>query len=163
MPIAANASRFDALRPWQGSQPRAFKELSYQLLKDDVPTGTKAIRTGNPDGGIEWYASLKDGSEYGWQAKHIHDFDALLAAMTSTVKRVAKERERLTKLTFVISSNLTTGTSGRQRLSQRQKYEAKIGVWKSEIVGASKIDFQLVQESDLLDILADPKHRGRAW
>ena len=60
---------FDTLRSWEGSQSRAFEELSYQLLKGRVPTGTRAIRTGNPDGGVEWYATLADGSEWGWQAK----------------------------------------------------------------------------------------------
>src|SRR5262249_48837037 len=140
-----------------------FEELTYQLLKDEVPAGAQAIRTGNPDGGVEWYATLADGTEHGWQAKHIHDFNALLSAMTETVRRVVKERPQLTELTFIISSNLTTGTSGRQRLSQRQKYDAKVAAWHTQVKGAEEIKFALIQESDLLSKLAEPKHRGRVW
>jgi len=87
-----DVSSFDQLRTWNGEQSRAFEEISYQLLKYQVPAGTRAIRTGNPDGGVEWYATLPDGTEWGWQAKHVHGIDALLNAMTDSVKRVAKER-----------------------------------------------------------------------
>ncbi|WP_409186516.1 hypothetical protein F9C11_20695 [Amycolatopsis sp. VS8301801F10] len=162
MPEVA-ASRFDTLRTWNGEQSRAFEELSFQLLKDKVPSGTQAIRTGNPDGGVEWYATLPGGIEWGWQAKHVEGIDTLLTAMTDSVKRVAKERPELRKLTFAISWNLATGTSGGKRKSQRQKYEDKIKTWQQTIPGADKIEFDLVQESDLLDELAKPEHNGRRW
>jgi hypothetical protein len=162
MPRAA-ASRFDTLRSWNGEQSRAFEELSFQLLKGKVPSGTRAIRTGNPDGGVEWYATLPDGTEHGWQAKHVHGIDDLLTAMTSSVRRVAKERPELRQLTFAISSNLSTGTSGGERKSQRQKYEDKVKSWQENISGADKIEFDLVQESNLLDELAKPEHNGRRW
>lgn len=64
-------SSFDRLRSWNGQQSRAFEEVSFQLLKGLVPLGTRAIRTGNPDGGVEWFATLSDGAEWGWQAKHV--------------------------------------------------------------------------------------------
>ncbi|MGH3766387.1 MAG: hypothetical protein ACRDTX_14765 [Pseudonocardiaceae bacterium] len=154
---------FKTLRTWNGEQSRAFEELSYQLLKVRVPAGTQAIRTGNPDGGVEWYVPLPDGTEWGWQAKHVEGIDALLTAMTDSVDRVAKERPELQKLTFAISWNLATGTSGGERKSQRQKYEDKVKTWKETMPGADKIEFELVQESDLLDELAKPEHNGRRW
>src|ERR1035437_5300160 len=86
------ALSFDQLRPWDGSQGRACEELSYQLLKDQAPVGSTAVRTGNPDGGVEWYARLPDGSEWGWQAKHVHGIDSLLTAMTESVRRVVLDR-----------------------------------------------------------------------
>ena len=154
-------SRFDTLRMWNGEQSRAFEELSFQLLKDQVPAGTRAIRTGNPDGGVEWYATLPDGTEWGWQAKHVRGINPLLTAMTESVKRVAKERPALRRLTFVISSNLATGTSGRERKSQREKYKDKVATWQRTITGAEKITFELMQESDLLAELSKPEHNGR--
>jgi len=163
VPRSSLASSFDTLRSWDGSQARAFEELSYQLLKSSVPSGSHAIRTGNPDGGVEWYATLADGTEWGWQAKHVHGIDALLTAMTSSVQRVMHERPKLVKLTFVISWNLATSTRRGARLSQRQKFEDKITSWKSTIPGAADIEFELIQESDLLALLAQPEHRGRAW
>lgn len=154
---------FKTLRTWNGEQSRAFEEISFQLLRGNVPTGAHAIRTGNPDGGVEWYAQLSDGSEWGWQAKYVEGIDALLTAMTDSVKRVAEERPSLRKLTFVISWNLATGTSSGERKSQRKKYEDKVEAWKRSIPGANAIEFDLVQESDLLAELAKPEHNGRRW
>jgi hypothetical protein len=154
---------FETLRSWRGSQPRAFEELSYQLLKDEVPAGSKAIRTGNPDGGVEWYATLADGTEHGWQAKHVHGIGALLTDMTKSVESVVRNRPTLTHLTFVVSTNLSAEKAARARKSQRDKYDDKVAAWKKSITGADKITFVLVQESDLLERLAKPEHRGRRW
>lgn len=121
------------------------------------------IRTGNPDGGVEWYAVVGSGQEWGWQAKYIKGIDPLLTAMTDSVKRVAAERPNLTRLTFVISTNLSTGTEGRQRKSQRQTYDDKVASWKRAIEGADRIEFDLIQESDLVDRLSTPEHAGRRW
>jgi hypothetical protein len=152
---------FSGIRQWCGEQSRAFEELSFQLLKHQVPPGAKVVRTGNPDGGVEWYTALDDGIEWGWQAKFVNGIDALLTAMTDSVRRVALERPRLRKLVFVIHWNLATGTSGRERLSQREKFENKIKTWKRTIEGAEMIEFGLLQHSDLVDELAKPQHEGR--
>ncbi|MFC4109999.1 hypothetical protein ACFOX0_29255 [Micromonospora zhanjiangensis] len=162
----SEVSRFATLRTWEGEQSRAFEELSFQLLKDRVPAGTHAIRTGNPDGGVEWYAVLPNGEEHGWQAKHVQGIDPLLTAMTESVTRVAKERPTLRTLTFVISWNLATSKqvrNGRQLKSQREKYLDKVATWQRTIPRADKITFELVQGSDLLDELAKPQHEGRRW
>ncbi len=145
MTARSSASGFDSLRPWDGSQARAFEELAFQLLKTDVPTGTQAVRTGNPDGGVEWYGRLDDGSEWGWQAKHIHGIDPLLTAMRASVRRVVQDRPEVVHLTFVISSNLSTSTRGRSRKSQREKYEDAVASWKATIDGAARIEFPLVE------------------
>lgn len=158
---------FRSIRSWDGSKDRAFEEICYQLLREpeDLPPGMvgRPIRTGNPDGGVEWYTLTADGKQWGWQAKYIDDVNDLLDAMTSSVRRVVTERPQLTKLTFCISANLPASTRGRQRKSARQRYEEKKQFWQTEIAGAENIDFDLIQGSDLLDRLALPKHAGRAW
>jgi uncharacterized coiled-coil protein SlyX len=158
---------FKLIRPWEGSKDRAFEEICYQLLREpeDLPPGMQGlpVRTGNPDGGVEWYARTTNGEEWGWQAKYIYDIDDLLTAMTTTVERVAKERTQLTRLTFCIPWNLPAGTAKGKRKSARQKYEDKVGTWKRTIAGADNVAFVLMQGSDLLDRLASPKHAGRAW
>ena len=121
------------------------------------------VRTGNPDGGVEWYVRTTNGDEWGWQAKNIYDIDDLLGGMTATVERVSKERTHLTRLIFCIPWNLPTGTAKGKRKSARQKYEDKVETWKQTIAGAGKIEFVLMQGSDLLTRLALPKHAGRAW
>lgn len=99
----------------------------------------------------------------GWQAKHIHGIDPLLTAMQASVRRVVQDRPELVRLTFVISSNLATSSRGRTRKSQRQKYEDAVASWKANIDRAERIELHLIQSSDLLDRLALPEHRGRAW
>lgn len=163
MPPDRLSSGFDAIRPWRGSTARGFEELCYQLFKSDAPEGVRAIRTGNPDGGVEWYATLADGTEWGWQAKHVHDVDSLLDGMTESVRAVVRDRPNVTRLTFLISSNLDTAIGRGRRKSQRQKYEEKVDFWHASIAGAADIDFELVQESDILNRLALPEHEGRRW
>jgi hypothetical protein len=154
---------FKSIRLWDGSQHRAFEELCYQLLRDvDLPQQAgPPIRTGNPDGGVEWYVELSDGTQWGWQAKYIYDIDTLLKAMDETVKRIVRDRPDLTRLTFCIPTNLSAGTAGRTRQSQRQKYEARAETWHEKEPGAEKIEFHLIQESELLERLALPEHAGR--
>ena len=156
-------SGFDAIRPWRGSTARGFEELCYQLFKSDAPSGSRAIRTGNPDGGVEWYATLPDGTEWGWQAKHVHDVDSMLSGMTQSVRAVVRDRPKLTKLIFLISSDLGTSSGGGRRKSQRQKYEDKVEFWRRSVEGAAYLDFQLIQESDILSRLVLPEHQGRRW
>ena len=158
------ASKFDSLRTWNGEQSRAFEEISYQLLKDQVPAGTRAIRTGNPDGGVEWYVTLADGTEWGWQAKHVHGIDALLTAMTDSVQRVAKERPTLRKLTFAISWNLGTGKAKwpRAQVAAEEVRRQGCGLEEGHLRrGPDRV--RSIQESDLLDELAKPEHSGRRW
>lgn len=83
------ATSFDDPRTWNSEQSRALEGISYQLLKRKVPAWGRLVRTGNPDGGVEWYVTLADGTEQGWQAKHVHGIDMLLNAVTDSVKRVA--------------------------------------------------------------------------
>lgn len=161
MPTDRLSSGFDSIRPWRGSTARGFEELCYQLFKSDAPEGSRAIRTASPDGGVEWYATLPDGSEEGWQAKHVHDVDSLLNGLTESVRTVVRDRPRLTKLTFLISSNLNTAVGRGRQKSQRQKYDDKEVTWRTSIEGAADLDFELIQESDILDRLALPEHEGR--
>jgi hypothetical protein len=115
-----------------------LRGLCYQLFKGDAPHGARAIRTGNPDGGIEWYATLPDGTDWGWQAKHVHDVDSLLDGMTESVRAVVRDRPKLTKLTFLISSNLDTAVSRGRRKSQRQKYDDKVEFWRTSVGGRGR-------------------------
>jgi hypothetical protein len=155
-----------AIRIWEGTQHRAFEELCYQLLREpeDLPTsGATPVRTANPDGGVEWYVDLDDGSQWGWQAKFIDDLEDLLKSMRATVKRVVAERPNLTRLTFCIHENLTTGTRTGQNKSQRQRYADAVAAWKVDFPGASGIEFVLIDQSELLRRLVLPKHAGRRF
>ena len=56
--------------PIGGSRQKAFEKLCVQLADSEKPAGAKFVPTGDPDAGVECYAVLHDGSEWGWQAKY---------------------------------------------------------------------------------------------
>src|SRR5438105_361970 len=58
------------LRPLGGSQHSAFEELCCQLARSTtVPPGSRFVRKGAPDAGIECFWILSGGDEWGWQSK----------------------------------------------------------------------------------------------
>jgi hypothetical protein len=58
------------LRPWDGSQHSAFEELCCQLAEyEHVPPGSRFVRKGAPDAGVECFWTLPGEDEWGWQAK----------------------------------------------------------------------------------------------
>ena len=95
-----------------------------------------------------------------WQAKFVFEIDDLLRGMTDSVSAVAKRRSAARRMTFVIPWNLPDGRRENIKTA-RQKYESKIEAWKGKIERANEIEFELVQESDLLGLLAEERHAGR--
>jgi hypothetical protein len=58
------------LRALNNSQNAAFEEICCQLAEcEQVPKGSKFIRKGAPDAGVECYWQLPNSEEWGWQAK----------------------------------------------------------------------------------------------
>jgi hypothetical protein len=65
---------WSGIRPLNGSSHNGFEELCAQLAENEIPKGARFERKGTPDAGVECYAILDDGTEWGWQAKY---FDSL--------------------------------------------------------------------------------------
>ena len=59
--------------------------LSWRVLK--VQTERSFERKGTPDAGVECYCILKDGDEWGWQAKY---FDTLGTSQWSQLDKSVK-------------------------------------------------------------------------
>ena len=153
---------FKKIRSYAGSQHRAFEELSYQLIASYIDRSTWRItRSGSPDAGLEWYATNSNGEVHGWQAKYIFGIEDLLAGMTDSLRTVVSRRPDVTKLTFVIPWNLPDGRPPRGK-SARQKYTDKVKSWRMHINGAEKLEIDLLDESELLNLLVLPEHRGRS-
>ncbi len=59
------------LKPHAGDQRRSFEELCFQVAKKlfgDRGTFTSVDDRGGGDG-VEFYLTLPDGTQWGWQAK----------------------------------------------------------------------------------------------
>ena len=151
---------FRRINPYAGSKSRAFEELGFQLLEAGIDRDSwKVTRTGDPDAGLDWYATDDKGEIHGWQAKYIFDIDSLLTSMTDSLRTVVTKRPKVKKLTFVIPWNLPDGRSPRGK-SARQKFINKVESWRTNIDGAENIKFELVDESELVRLLARPEHCG---
>ena len=151
---------FKSLRQWDGSQHRAFEELCYQL-RDAAPEGAELVKTGNPDGGLEWYMTLRNGVQWGWQAKYTFEIDTLLKLMEKSLKTVVEKRPKCRRLTFCIPFDLpdAPGTGGWK--SARQKFEDRKTSWRDHIPGADRVRIELWSEGDLLQrLVGHPNQRG---
>ena len=149
---------FKNIRQWRGSQHQAFEELCYQL-RDPAPEGAEPVKTGNPDGGLEWYVTLRNGSQWGWQAKYSFDIDSLLQGMEKSLKTIVEKRPRCRRLTFCIPFDLPDAVDEGKRKSARQKFEDRKKSWQRRIPGAERVRIELWSEGDLLERLV--RHPGR--
>lgn len=156
-------SDFRNIRHWDGSQFRAFEELCYQL-RDPTPDNAELVKTGNPDGGLEWYVTYRNGVQWGWQAKFTFDITNLLRLMEQSLKTVVKKRPRCRKLTFCIPFDLPDAPADGEHKSARQKFDDRKKRWRERIPGADRVRIELWSEGDLLQRLAsNPAHRGISW
>ena len=151
---------FRHIRTWRGSQDQAFEELCYQL-RDPTPQGAELVKTGNPDGGLEWYVTFRNGVQWGWQAKYSFSIDSLLNGMEKSLKTVVEKRPKCRRLTFCIPFDLPDATEAGKRKSARQKFEDKKQSWRERIPGAERVRIELWSEGNLLERLVQhPGQRG---
>ena len=151
---------FRSIRQWAGSQHRAFEELCYQL-RDPTPENAELVKTGDPDAGLEWYVTLRNRVQWGWQAKYTFDIDTLLRGMERSLRTVVRERPRCHRLTFCIPFDLPDAPGTGERKSARQKFEDRKEGWRERIPGAERVRIQLWSEGDLLErLVRHPNYRG---
>lgn len=156
-------SDFRNIRHWHGSQYRAFEELCYQL-RDPTPSNLKSIKTGDPDGGLEWYVTHRNGVQWGWQAKFTFDVATLLGLMERSLKTVIQKRPKCRKLTFCIPFDLPDAPGVGELKSARQKYEDRKESWRERIPGADRVRVELWSGGDLLERLVSHRAtRGMSW
>lgn len=157
------ATDFNLIRSWDGSKDRAFEELCYQL-RDSTSPGAELIKTGDPDGGLEWYVRHRNGVEWGWQAKYSFEIDTLLKLMEKSLKTVVAKRPNCRKLTFCIPFDLPDAPGGNERKSARQKFEDRKESWRKRITGADRVTVDLISAGSLLERLTQhPNERGITW
>ena len=156
--MATHNLDFKNIRQWRGSQHQAFEELCYQL-RDPTPKGAELVKTGNPDGGIEWYFTFRNGSQWGWQAKYSFDIDNLLKGMEKSLKTVVEKRPNCRRLTFCIPFDLPDAVDEGKRKSACQKFEDRKKSWQRRIPGADRVRIELWSEGDLLERLV--QHHGQ--
>ena len=119
------------------------------------------IKTGSPDGGFEWYVTLRNGVEWGWQAKFTFHIDTVLRLMEKSLRTVVKSRPNCRKLTFCIPFDLSDAPGKGKWKSARQKFEDRKGSWRKRISGANQVRIELWSAGELLErLVGHPSQRG---
>ncbi len=152
------------IRPLNGSQANGFEELCAQLARAESPDGAKFKRKGTPDAGVECYCTLKDGDEWGWQAKY---FDTLGTSQWSqldkSVKTALDKHPKLVRYFVCIpldrpDARIEGKKTAMQRWKERvEKWEG----WAQE--RGMCVEFVWWGSSELLERLSQNEHIGRRY
>lgn len=102
------------LKPYQGYSWKSFEELCYQIAKGLYREKGRFSRIDDSggDGGVEFYLTMPDGSEWGWQAKFYYPNLRLRGSGRKTsikesLRRAVSNHERLEKWFLCTPTNFT--------------------------------------------------------
>lgn len=144
------------------SQSKGFEELCAQLGRVELPAGSKFERKGSPDGGVECYAVLADGAEWGWQAKYFFELgDSQFSQIDHSVKTALEKHPRLAKYVVCVPLDLRDPrVKGRQ--SAKDRWDARVKQWASWAdERRMSVEFEYWRSSELLEKLERPEPRGK--
>lgn len=160
------AIHWSNIRAIGGSQHEGFEEVVCQVARHEtVPHGSVFRRVGKPDGGVECYWIMPDGSEKGWQAKYF--LTSLTASqwsqLDSSVKTTLTTHPSMTTYVIAIPIDLADARTPNQTSAQ-QKWDERVLKWqKWANEQGREITFEFWGASQLLARLSQPQHRGRVW
>ena len=117
---------------------------------------------GTPDAGVECYAILRDGSEWGWQSKYFDTLgDAQWPHLDKSAKTAIEKHPRLTRYFICVPLDRANARIPGQR-SARERWDDHVQKWQ---VWASdrgmSVEFVYKGSSELLELLQRPEHVGR--
>ena len=152
------------IRPLNGSQANGFEELCAQLARAESPDGAKFERKGTPDAGVECYCTLKDGNEWGWQAKY---FDTLGTSQWSqldkSVKTALDRHPKLVRYFVCIPLDRPDARIDRQK-SAMQRWNERVEKWERWARERDMcVEFVWWGSSELIERLSQNEHIGRRY
>lgn len=149
-----------------GTQARGFEHLCFQL-RDPAPEGWSTTKTGDPDGGVEWYYTAPSGEVRGFQCKFVWKVTDLITAAKSSFDAVVRNRNarRVAVLTFYAPFDLPDAAErtagGRPTKSARGRWEAAVRTWRATLPEGEDITVHLITEGQILERLLQPGNEGR--
>jgi len=155
---------WNTLRALGGSQRNAFEELCCQLAAyEPAPTGSRFIRVGAPDAGVECYWILPQGDEWAWQAKFFTATpDKTQWGEVDESARTALEKHpRLVRYTICFPLERADPRRENEHwfMDKWHQHVAKWKGWAQE--KEMSVEFDYWGEHDLLLRLSQEEHRGR--
>ena len=151
-----------AIRPLMGSSARGFEELCAQLARAESPPGSHFERKGTPDAGVECYAILSDGKEWGWQAKYFEALgDSQWSQVDGSVRTALEKHPQLARYFVCVPVDRSDARSADQR-SARQRWDDHVQKWAGWAAACGMtVEFIYWGSHELLERLAKPEHVGR--
>jgi hypothetical protein len=164
--MAGGPSLFE-IRTWRGTQQTAFEELCFQL-RDPDPPGSRAVKPGAPDRGVDWYVLTPHGERLGHQCKFVRTIDDAIGQMRESVRTALRELPDLVEMSLYVPCELPEATppsrGGGRRRSARQRWEESVARWRDDLPGADRLRrIELVDGPQILERLTRDEHRGRLF
>ena len=153
------------LRPFNGDIKYGFEELVCQLARaEKIKYKSKFVRVDAPDGGVEAYSTLKNGKEYGWQAKYFSSIGvAQWKQLDKSFKSAFKNHPKLIKYYICTPLDLQ-GPKGDKKKWLTHKWNDKTKEWmKYATKKGRKIKFEYWGNSELFDRLGKPENEGKLY
>lgn len=155
---------WNTLRALGGSQRNAFEALCCQLAAyEPVPFGSRFIRVGAPDAGVECYWILPQGDEWAWQAKF---FTATpdktqWGEVDKSIGTALEKHPRLVRYTICFPLDRADPRRENEQwfMDRWDQHVAKWKGWAQE--KGMSVAFDYWGEHDLLLRLSREEHRGR--
>lgn len=147
---------FANIRPYDGSRHSGFEELCSQLAYLEAPPEYEFYRKGRgADAGVECYQRKPDGSEVGWQAKYVFEWDGLGSQLDDSIRTALDKHPDLKEYVVCIPFDLPDSRKGKGK-SARDKWENWRKKWlkKAEDEGR-ELSIVLWGKSELVRRLAN--------
>ena len=145
------------LETYQGSKYRSFEELCYQIAKGiygEQGTFTSVDDSGGGDG-VEFYMTLPNGDQWGWQAKFYHpnprlNVSSRKQSITESLEKACQEHPHLKKWILCTPSNFT-----------RQEQKWFENTLCQSIPKNMKVELEHWGDSDFNAWLSEPRFSGK--
>ncbi len=153
------------IRTHGGSQSKGFEELCAQLARAEASrAGSEFVRNGAPDAGVECYAVLENGEEWGWQAKYFNTIgDSQWKQIDESARRAIATYPNLVKYYVCVPLNLPDARRANAK-SARDRWSAHTKKWaKAASKNGKYLEFVFWGDSELTALLSEPRNAGRRY
>ncbi|MFC7246931.1 hypothetical protein ACFQO7_31015 [Catellatospora aurea] len=124
------------------------------------------MKTGNPDGGVEWYDVSPSGYVHGFQAKFVDSVDNLISQARGSLVTVGANRleRNIVKMTFCAPFDMPEQAPQQRKRkiqSARTRWNNAVERWREDIPGLQDVEIDFVEGGVLLERLTRPGNEGR--
>lgn len=153
---------WNSIRPLNGGRDKGFEELCAQLAGLEAPARSRFVRKGTPDAGVECYAVLSDGSEWGWQSKYVDSLgDSQWAQIDSSVRTALTKHPKLVRYFVCLPLDRADARLDGRRSAQDRwnEHVLKWQTWASQ--SQMTVEFTYWGSHELLNQLSRQENVGR--